>query len=168
MEQINDIKESDILTKYQKAIKYYWDSSRCNKISYKRSRYSMIILGAVLTLISSISSANFIESVYFLKISFSVLTPILAALLAIIGGFTQSFHWGATWRDMVVNAEKLEKARDLFLATKPENRDLQKELDTMHNMLITETESFFQRVLDSEVKPKEKEFRNSTKDIKTE
>ena len=89
-------------------------------------------------------------------------------MLAIIGGFTQSFHWGATWRDMVVNAEKLEKARDLFLATKPENRDLQKELDTMHNMLITETESFFQRVLDSEVKPKEKEFRNSTKDIKTE
>jgi hypothetical protein len=157
MEQNDNITEAKLLDKYQKVIDYYWGSSRHNKVAYKRARFSIIILGAVLTLISSIASANFIESSNLLKVAFAILTPILAALLAIIGGFAQSFHWGATWRDMVVNAQKLEKARDIFLAAKPEERDLKKELELMHSMLITETESFFQRVLDSEVKPAEKE-----------
>jgi hypothetical protein len=157
MEQNNDINESAILERYQKAIKYYWGASYHNKISYKRSRFAIIILGALVTLMSSLSSASFIGGNEVLKISFAVVTPLMAALLAIIGGFAQSFHWGAAWRDMVMNAQKLEKARDLFLATKPEARDLKKELDTMHSMVIKETRDFFQRVLDSEVKPKEKE-----------
>ena len=106
------------------------------------------------------SSANFIEGNEVLKICFAVITPLLAVLLTIIGGFAQSFHWGATWRDMIVNAEKLEQARDLFLATIPEERDIKKELDTMHSLVIKETQSFFQRVLDSEVKPREKEATN--------
>jgi hypothetical protein len=157
MDQIKSINEEILLNIYEKAINYYWGSSTHNKTAYKRSRYLTIILGAVLTLISSLASANFIESNEYLKVTFEVITPILAAFLAIVGGFTQSFHWGATWRDMVVNAQKLEKARDIFLATKPEERDFKKELELMHSMLITETESFFQRVLDSEVKPSDKE-----------
>jgi len=162
MEQNNIINEKTVLDNYDKAINYYWRSSTHNKTAYKRARYLTIILGAILTLISSIASAKFIESSEVLKISFAILTPVLAAILAIVGGFTQSFHWGATWRDMVVNAQKLEKARDIFLATKQEERDLKKELELMYSMLITETESFFQRVLDSEVKPKD-----MTKDKKT-
>jgi hypothetical protein len=104
---------------------------------------------------SSFSSASFIEENSGLKISFAVLTPLLAALMTIIGGFVQSFHWGAAWRDMVLNAQELEKSRDLFLATKPENRDLKQELDNLHQIVIKETKSFFQRVIDSEIKPKE-------------
>jgi hypothetical protein len=157
MEQILELNESMVLTDYQKAIDYYWKSSRKNKIQYKRSRYLTIILGALLTLISSLSSANFIESNECLNLAFEISTPILAAFLAIVGGFTQSFHWGATWRDMVINAQKLQKAKDLFVASKPEERNLKSEYDLLHSMLITETESFFQRVLDSEVKPSDKE-----------
>jgi len=58
---------------------------------------------------------------------------------------------------MVVSATNLEKARDLFLATKPEDRDLKLELDNMHNLVIQETKNFFQRVLDSQIKSTEKE-----------
>jgi len=157
MEQNKIIDDKAVLDSYEKAIKYYWRSSIHNRTTYKRARYLTIIFGAVLTLISSIASAKFIEASDFLNVTFAILTPVLAASLAIIGGFAQSFHWGATWRDMVVNAQKLEKSRDIFLATKPEERDLKNELELMHSMLITETENFFQRVLDSEVKPSEKE-----------
>jgi hypothetical protein len=155
MEQNNDINETKVLERYQKAIDYYWSASQHNKISYKRSRFSIIILGSLITLMSSFSSAAFIEGNNALKISFAIITPMMAALMTIIGGFVQSFHWGAAWRDMVLNAQELEKSRDLFLATKPENRDLKQELENLHQIVIKETKSFFQRVIDSEIKPKE-------------
>jgi hypothetical protein len=161
MEQNNDINENKVLERYQKAIDYYWNASRHNKMSFKRSRFSIIILGSLITLMSSFSSAGFIEGNSGLKTSFAIITPLLAALITIIGGFVQSFHWGAAWRDMVLNAQELEKSRDLFLASKPESRDLKKELDKMHNLVIKETKSFFQRVIDSDVKPKEKGDENS-------
>ena len=56
----------------------------------------------------------------------------------------------------MVNASRLEKERDRFLATKHEEKNFQSELDLLNSMVIEETQSFFQRVLDSEVKPKEK------------
>jgi hypothetical protein len=136
MEQNNDINESNVLERYQKAIDYYWNASRHNKRSFKRSRFSVIILGSLITLMSSFSSAGFIEGNDALKISFAIITPLLAALMTIIGGFVQSFHWGAAWRDMVLNAQELEKSRDLFLASKPENRDLKQELDNMHTLVL--------------------------------
>jgi hypothetical protein len=156
MEQNNEINENTVLERYQNAIDYYWNTSRYNKKSYKRSRFLIIIFGSLVTLLSSFSSASFIVDNNYLKIFFAIITPILAALLTIIGGFAQSFHWGAAWRDMVLNAERLAKAKDLFLATKPGERDLKKELDLMHSLVIKETHNFFQRVLDSEEKPKEK------------
>jgi hypothetical protein len=67
----------------------------------------------------------------------------------------QNFHWGSTWRDMVVNATRLEKERDRFLATKPEKRNFVKELDILNSIVLEETRNFFQRVLDSEIKPNE-------------
>ena len=54
---------------------------------------------------------------------------------------------------MVLNGTRLEKERDRFLATKPEDRDLVKELDRLNTIVLDETRNFFQRVLDSEVKP---------------
>lgn len=153
MEQTNGITENSVLERYQKAIDYYWKASSNNKKSFKLARFSIIILGSLVTLMSSFSSASFIEDQPYLKVSFSVLTPLMAALMTIVGGIAQSFHWGAAWRDMVLNAENLEKARDLFLATKPEARDLKLELDKMHTMVINESKNFFQRVIESEEKP---------------
>ena len=154
-EQTPVIDEKYVLDRYKGAINYYWGASSANKRAYKRSRSWTIILGALVTLVSSIASATFIESNNFLNTFFAIATPMIAALLTIINGFAQSFHWGATWRDMVVNASRLEKERDRFLATKTEEMDFQKELDLLNSMVVEETRSFFRRVLDSEVRPKE-------------
>ena len=156
VEQAQAMDEKYVLERYQNQIDYYWKTSSSNKKAYKRSRTWTTILGALVTLVSSLASATFIDSNDFLNTLFAVGTPLIAALLTIISGFSQSFHWGAAWRDMVVNASRLEKERDRFLATKPEEKNFHSELDLLNSMVIEETQSFFQRVLDSEVKPKEK------------
>jgi len=128
--QLENIDHSYVLKRYENAIKYYWKSSSHNKKAYKQSRSLTITLGASVTLISSISSASFISDNNSLSIFFAILTPIIAAILTIIGGFSNSFHWGATWRDMVLNAVRLEKERDIFLATNPQQRDIKQELES--------------------------------------
>lgn len=152
---IKSIDHSYVLKKYNDQIDYYWKVSSINKHAYKRFRAWTIILGALVTLIASLSAAEFIQDVEWLRITFAVATPMVAATLAIMSGLGQNFHWGATWRDMVLNATRLEKERDRFLATPPENLDLSKELDLLNSIVIEETENFFQRVLESEIKPKE-------------
>ncbi len=149
------VDEKYIVKKYDERIEYYWKASRSNKNAYRRVRSLTVILGSLITLISSISAAEFVQSNDWFRIGFAITTPILAASLAIIGGLGQNFHWGSTWRDMVINATRLEKERDRFLATKKEKRDFEKELDILNLIVLEETRNFFQRVLDSEIKPKE-------------
>ncbi len=147
--------EEYVLNQYKSKIDYYWGASRSNKNAFKRYRTWTIILGSLVTLVSSISAAEFVQDPAWLKNAFSVATPIIAATLTVISGLGQNFHWGSTWRDMVINATRLEKERDRFLATKPEKRDIEKELDILNSIILEETRNFFQRVLDSEIKPKD-------------
>ncbi len=149
------IDEEYVLNQYKSKIDYYWGASSSNKKSYKRYRSWTIFLGSLVTLVSSISAAEFVQEPNWLRILFAVATPIIAATLTIINGLGQNFHWGSTWRDMVINATRLEKERDRFLATKQEKRDIEKELDVLNSIILEETRNFFQRVLDSEIKPKE-------------
>jgi hypothetical protein len=149
------VDEEYVLGQYKSQIDYYWTSSSYNKKAFKRYRTWTIILGSLVTLVSSIAAAEFLQEPEWLKNVFSVATPIIAATLTVISGLGQNFHWGSTWRDMVVNATRLEKERDRFLATKKEKRDLEKELDILNSIVLEETRNFFQRVLDSEIKPKE-------------
>ena len=154
-EQAKAVDEQYVLKQYESKINYYWAASSNNKKAYKRFRKWSIILGALVTFVSSISAAEFVQSVNWLRITFAVATPVIAATLTVIGGLGQNFHWGATWRDMVVNATRLEKERDRFMATSPEKKDIKGELDTLNSIILEETKNFFQRVLDSEVKPKD-------------
>jgi hypothetical protein len=55
---------------------------------------------------------------------------------------------------MVVSATRLQKEKDRILATSPEKRNFERELDTLNAIVLEETTNFFQRVLDSEVKSK--------------
>ena len=149
------VDEEYVLNQYKSKIDYYWKSSSSNKKAFKSYRTWTIILGSLVTLISSISAAAFIQESTWLNILFSVATPVIAATLTVISGLGQNFHWGATWRDMVVNATRLEKERDRFLATKKEKRDIENELNVLNSIVLEETNNFFQRVLDSEIKTKE-------------
>jgi hypothetical protein len=152
-EQSALIDEKYVENRYKSQIEYYWTTSTSNKKAYKRYRSWTIFLGAMVTLISSMSAAEFIQDVGWLKITFAVLTPVIAATLTVMNGLGQNFHWGAAWRDMVLNATRLEKERDRFLATKAPKRDLEKELNTLNTIVLEETEHFFDRILDSEAKP---------------
>jgi len=154
---IKVIDDDYVLNQYKSKIDYYWSASSSNKRAFKRYRSWTIILGALVTLISSMSAAKMYQDPAWLKNTFSLATPIMAATLTVISGLGQNFHWGSTWRDMVINATRLEKERDRFLATKKEKRDLEKELDILNSIVLEETRNFFQRVLDSEIKPKEQD-----------
>lgn len=55
------IDDQYVLDKYNSKIGYYWGASRSNKNSYKRYRAWTVILGALVTLVSSISAAEFVQ-----------------------------------------------------------------------------------------------------------
>jgi hypothetical protein len=138
--------DKHINDRYVEAINYYWNASKSNKKWYKLTRSFTVILGALVTLIASLSSSNLIESTL-LKDYFVIGTPIIAACLTIIAGFSQSFQWGSAWQNMVLTAQLLQKEYDRYLVTIPAERDLVMEADILNKFLLKETESFFERML---------------------
>jgi hypothetical protein len=137
-----------VLDRYQERIKYYSKASRNNKRAYKTARYLTVVLGALVTLLASLSSAYFVRGTR-LEIAFDLLTPLLAAGLAIVGGFSQNFQWGATWSDMVIAAERLETERNRIVATFPGQLDPLKESALLDEMVMDETKAFFHRLFGS-------------------
>lgn len=139
-----------VLKRYEDSINYYWKNGGINKRIYRRNRVLIIVLGALVTLLSSLISASFVEANPILKMTFAIVTPGAAALLTIISGLTQSFQSGAAWRDMVLNAERLEKERDRFLATPDQAKNYRRELNILNTIIVNESTAFFKRILDSE------------------
>jgi hypothetical protein len=132
--------------RYQNAIRYYWRVGSRNKRAYKWSRYLTIILGAAVTLLASLSAAQLPDA--FGK-AVAVATPLLGALSAIIGGFSQSFQWGASWREMVLTAERLEAERDRLAVTPDDELDLRHEVALVNQFVQRESSQFFDRVMGS-------------------
>jgi hypothetical protein len=75
------------------------------------------------------------------------LTPVLAAVLTITSTLLQTFQWEAAWREMVLTAEQLEKERDRILVMEPAKLDATSELAQLNNLVIEESQGFFDRVL---------------------
>lgn len=144
-----DKKDMDkfIQDRYQSAMKYYWAASKSNKNWYKITRALTVILGALVTLIASLSSSEFIIKIPFVKSIFVLGTPILAALLTIIAGFSQSFQWGSAWQNMILTAQHLQKEFDNYLVTPENERKYSEEADKLNKYVIDETEGFFERML---------------------
>jgi hypothetical protein len=135
-----------MLDRYQERIKYYSKASQNNKRAYKTARYLTVVLGALVTLLASLSSAYFIRGTW-LETGFDILTPLLAAGLAVVGGFSQNFQWGATWSDMRIAAERLATERDRISVTPPGQIDAVKETALLDAMVMEETKVFFQRLV---------------------
>jgi hypothetical protein len=133
--------------RYDEAIAYYWKASRNNKRGYKITRILILVLGALVTLASSLASADFIAGSTVWDRIFAIGTPLLAAALSFLGGFSQTFQWGAAWQDMVLTAEQLEKERDRFMVTKPEDFNPTEEMSRLNDFVITESQGFFERIL---------------------
>lgn len=140
---------------YDKQIDWYWKASGSNKRSYKRYRFWTVVLGALVTLIASLTTAEVITDIEIVGKAFTILTPILAATLTIFNTLSQNFQWGATWRDMVVNATRLQREKNRFLATDVKKRNYRRELLLINNIVLEETQAFFKRILDTEAVPLE-------------
>ncbi len=67
--------------------------------------------------------------------------------LTILNGFSQTFQWGATWRDMVLNAQTLERERDRIELSKLDQLDFVGESNRMNDLIIGESRGFFERIL---------------------
>ncbi len=138
--------DKHIQQRYKKAINYYWNASRANKRWYKRTRSFTVIIGALVTLIASLTSSKIIVD-FGLKTTFELGTPILAAVLTIVAGFSQSFQWGSTWQNMVLTAQYLEKEHDRYLVTPIDKRNFIEEVDKLNGFVINESKGFFERML---------------------
>ena len=139
--------KSLVLERYDQRIAYYWKASRYNKRSYKATRFLLIVLGALVTLVSSLTSANFVKGA--VALGFAIATPLLAATMAIVGGISQAFQWGAAWSDQAITATRLEKERDRIAVTPANELDPVKEMQALDNSVLAETQGFFQRLFGS-------------------
>jgi hypothetical protein len=135
-----------MLERYQERIRYYSKAGQNNKRAYKTARYLTVVLGALVTVLASLSSAYFVRGTW-IETGLDVLTPLLAAGLAIVGGFSQNFQWGPAWFDMVTAAERLETERNRIAATLPGHFDAAKEMALLDAMVMDETRGFFQRLV---------------------
>ncbi len=132
--------------RFEEAIKYYWKASRNNKRYYKLTRSLTVVLGALVTLIASLSAGEYVESGFWAA-ALTIGTPILAATLTIATGLGQTFQWGAAWQDMVLTAERLQKERDLLECKSLNKRDCEKELAILNDLILEESHDFFERML---------------------
>jgi hypothetical protein len=135
-----------VLQQYKSRIDYYWKASRANKNGYKYSRYLIIIFGSLVTLITSLTASSVIESMG-LSGFLHILAPILAACLTILGGFSQNFHWGSAWREMVLTAMELERVYYKLRITPQEQRDPVGEMEQLHDLILSEGKNFFDRLV---------------------
>ena len=148
---MNELSEDDldkyIQDRYKSAISYYLASSRTNKTWYKITRSLTVVLGALVTLVASLASSTLIVNSPVLKDMFALGTPILAATLTIIAGFSQSYQWGSTWQNMILTAQQLEKEFDNYLVTPVGERNFSEAVEKLNGFVISETEGFFERML---------------------
>ena len=142
-------KEMDeyIQGRYREAIAYYWSASRTNKAWYKWTRSLTVVFGALVTLIASLTSSTIIADYPRLATAFALGTPVLAALLTIVAGFSQSFQWGSVWQNMILTAQQLQREFDRYLVTPMNKRKFGEEADKLNRFVISESEGFFERML---------------------
>jgi len=145
--QNENVMDKHIQERYKNAIEYYWGASRANKQWYKRTRSYTVIIGSLVTLIASLTSSTIIDKNVNLKTAFELGTPILAAVLTTIAGFSQSFQWGSTWQNMVLTAQQLQKEYDRYLVTPINERNFSKEVEILNLFVINESRGFFDRML---------------------
>ena len=144
--QNENVMDKHIQERYKNAIEYYWGASRANKRWYKRTRSYTVIIGALVTLIASLTTSEIIVEAEMQKL-FGLGTPILAAVLTTIAGFSQSFQWGSTWQNMVLTAQQLQKEYDRYLVTPINERNFSKEAEILNAFVINESRGFFDRML---------------------
>jgi hypothetical protein len=145
-----------VLGRYDTAIRYYWSASAVNKRWYKWTRYLTVVLGAGVTLLATLAASSVVTGAWSPVVS--IATPLAAALLTITGGLSQTFQWGAAWQEMVLTAERLERERDRLMVMPPAQVDPVAAIDTLNELVLSESAGFFKRILGSAPSDSEREL----------
>ena len=145
-EKVNCRKKDEdyVVCRFEENITWYQKRAKKYKNTYSCIRWSIIILGAITTLFSTLLAT---ESIDWLKGIVAYIPAFSAAFLTILTGVSQSFKYGHTWKEMMLNAVNLDRELDSYL--KDPEPDERKYLETLHKYIIEETESFFDRILGS-------------------
>jgi hypothetical protein len=146
----SDVKKA-VLDRCDEQIHYYWRAARRNRRLYKTTRQLTIVLGALVTLVASLSSSAFIKGVW--ATVFAISTPVLAAALAVVGGVAQSFQWGAAWSEMAISAIQVQRERDRIAVTPAAEINGVKEMQVLDDLVVNETRTFFQRLFGTGAQP---------------
>lgn len=133
-----------VLDRINERVEYYWNSSKRNKRAFKGTRYLGVTLGAIVTMGSSVQGLLPDDGNWSLAIN--IATPVIAAILTVTSGLSQSFHWGAAWREMVMTATRLEDERDRIVLTPEEQLDPAAEMAKINTLVEKETRGFFDRI----------------------
>jgi hypothetical protein len=136
-----------LIGRYEGQIDYYWNRGKGNKRRFVAGRYLTIILGALVTLLATLTSAEFVTRSDFWDTVLRIITPLTAATLAIIGGLSQSFQWGASWREMALAATRLEGELDRIETTPAGEIDARAEVAILDSIVLGESKGYFDRIL---------------------
>ena len=136
-----------VIERYQDQIDYYWTRGKSHKRRFVAGRALTIILGAVVTLLATRTSAEFVTRADTWDTILRSATPLVAALLAIVGGLSQSFEWGASWREMALAATRLEAELDRIETTPADELDLREEIAYLDAIVLAESRGYFDRIL---------------------
>lgn len=133
--------------RYESALKYYRSSGAYNRRAYKSFRILTVVLGSLVTLVAAMAQSDIFPESSIWSSILPVATPILAAIMTILAGLAQSFQWGSGWQNMTLAGQRMQQEYDRYLATPPELRDHSSELDLLNSFMVSESESFFERLL---------------------
>jgi hypothetical protein len=148
----SEFEDDYVVLRFKEKIDWYWKNAKYNKFWYKFLRGFIIIVGTLVTLVTTLLAAGNDEYVIFIPRNYLIFSaPILAALLTLLNTFSQNYRYGAAWKDMILNAEKLEKELDKYLLDSDRNSRKNNYLEQLHKYVIEETESFFERVLSGRI-----------------
>lgn len=142
-----DFLDDYVRKRYQTSMQYYWRASVFNKRLYKVGRILTVVMGAAVTLVASLSSSSFLDNSPVWQSVFAFGTPVMAAMLTIVAGFSQAFQWGSGWQNMVLAAQRLQAEYDRFVSTPKLERRYRDELDLLNDFVVSESETFFERML---------------------
>lgn len=133
--------------RYRESLDYYWRSSVRNKRFYKVGRILTVVMGAAVTLVASLSSSSLLDHSPIWQGVFVFGTPVMAAMLTVIAGFSQTFQWGSAWQNMVLAAQRLQGEFDRYISTPLHRRNHGDELELLNEFVVGESETFFERML---------------------
>ena len=128
-----------VIKEYQKTLNYYLSAAKKMERNYKYSRYFPVILGGLISLLSTISIASFVESIESVRVGLALGTIILASIQAMLSELLGRQNWGSHWKRLHINAHRIQKEYHRMLSTPEDKMNYKMELSIVNEIVLAET-----------------------------